>query len=380
MTDKNLLRIGFFGVFLGCLISFSACGSDSSSSADDIFSSGSQEGSSPSDSANVNGSGSSTDSSGYVPATAEETKTETTSSKEALNPAQKKVNGTCAPTTPKIKKGEIATWKFNRNAGSVVEQILAPFKWSFTGGKTTALQGNGADMNEVNVRYESPGTATATLNVDGNEIKCDPLQVQGVPITIKSCGPTDPKMTSIKAGQNISWTVKAESESKITAYSWSSDFGKVSANGASASLATTAAMHKKNVTATVSVTNADKTTEVHSCDGVTVLDPEAVDLVLTIGDMNGDSKYSVPNRPSLPNEMFIPEGTPIVIQVPTTAKSDCIIMCSPRIGADHDAMKLIWDGTELSSYDYLGPNTTGCAPGKKYTVESNVKALCLVNP
>ena len=380
MTDKNLLKIGVFGVFLGCLISFSACGSDSSSSADgDFFSSGSQEGSSASDSTGVNGSGSSMGSADSNSPSAQDNKSETISSNEVLNPAQKKVNGTCAPTTPKIKKGEIATWKFYRNAGSIYEQVVAPFKWAFTGAKTTALQGNG-DMDEVNVRYEASGTATATLNVDGNEIKCDPLQVQGVPITIKSCGPTDPKMTSIRAGQNISWTVKAESESKITAYSWSSDFGTVSGNGASASLATTAAMHKKNVTATVSVTNADKTTEVYACDGVTVLDPEAVDLVLTIGDMNGESKYSVPNRPSLPDEMFIPEGTPIVIQVPTTAKSDCIIMCSPRIGADHDAMKLIWDGTELPSYDYLGPNTTGCAPGKKYTVESNVKALCLVNP
>lgn len=377
MTDKNLLRIGFFGVFLGCLISFSACGSDSSSSADgDFFSSGSQEGSSASDSTGVNGSGSSMGSADSNSPSAQDNKSETISSNEVLNPAQKKVNGTCAPTTPKIKKGEIATWKFYRNAGSIYEQVVAPFKWAFTGAKTTALQGNG-DMDEVNVRYEASGTATATLNVDGNEIKCDPLQVQGVPITIKSC---EASAATVKAGLPISWTVVAESESKITAYSWSSDFGTVSGNGTSASLTTTAAMHKKNVTAVVAVTNADKTTETYTCDGATVLDPEAVDMVLTIGDMNGDSKYSEPNRTSLPDNMFIPGGTPIVVQVPTTAKSGCIIMCNPRVGSDYNSMKVTWDGTELSSFAYLDPNTTGCAPGKKYSVESNVTALCLVNP
>ncbi len=385
MTDKNLLRIGFFGVFLGCLISFSACGSDSSSSADDgeFFSSNSQEdGSSASnkgeDGKTEGSSGSTTDSSGSNSTSKQDTKTETVSSKEALMPESKKVNGTCATTTGKIGKGELATWKFYRNDGSVIEQIMAPFKWSFTGGNTEALQGNGLD--EVNVRYENAGTATATLNVDGNEIKCDPLQVQGIPITIKSCGPTDPKMTSIKAGQAISWTVEAESESKITGYSWSSEFGTVSGNGTSGTLTATADMHKKSVTATVSITNEDKTTEVHTCEGVTVLDPEAVDLVLTIGDMNGDDKYKEPSRTSLPDEMFIPGGTPIVIQVPTTAKNGCIIMCNPRVGSEYNSMKVTWDGNELSSFAYLDPNITGCAPGKKYSVESNVTALCLVNP
>jgi hypothetical protein len=186
MTDKNLLRIGFFGVFLGCLISFSACGSDSSSSADDgeFFSSNSQEdGSADSKDGKTEGSsGSTTDSSGSNSTSKQDTKTETVSSKEALMPESKKVNGTCATTTGKIGKGELATWKFYRNDVSVIEQIMAPFKWSFTGGNTEALQGNGLD--EVNVRYENAGTATATLNVDGNEIKCEPQQVHGIPITI----------------------------------------------------------------------------------------------------------------------------------------------------------------------------------------------------
>ena len=378
MTKKILLNLGFFGVFLGCLVSISACGSDSSSSpGDDLFSSNSQGDNSAASNEGKDGSssGSTTNSSSSNASSKQESKTETVSSKEALLPESKKVNGTCGTTTGKIGKGEIATWKFYRNEGSIIEQIMSPFKWSFTGGKTESLQGNG--MDTVNVRYEDAGTVTATLIVDGNEVKCEPLQVQGIPITIKSCGPTDPKMTSIKAGQTISWTVEAESESKITGYSWSSDFGTVSGNGASATLAATADMHKKSVTATVSVTNDDKTTEVHTCEGVTVLDPEVVDLVLALGSINDKEKYDEPLLPSLPNSAFVQGQTPMTVQVPSGAPTNCTIGCKPRLGADYDSMKLTWDGEVQSNPAYFNP--AGCAPGKKYSVEATVTVICVVN-
>ena len=376
MTKKILLNLGFFGVFLGCLVSISACGSDSSSSpGDDLFSSNSQGDNSAASNEGKDGSssGSTTNSSSSNASSKQESKTETVSSKEALLPESKKVNGTCGTTTGKIGKGEIATWKFYRNEGSIIEQIMSPFKWSLTGGKTESLQGNG--MDTVNVRYEDAGTVTATLIVDGNEVKCEPLQVQGIPITIKSCGPTDPKMTSIKAGQTISWTVEAESESKITGYSWSSDFGTVSGNGASATLAATSDMHKKSVTATVSVTNEDKTTEVHTCEGVTVLDPEVVDLVLMIGDVN---EYNPDDKKAtLPETAFIPAQTPITIQIPSNAIQNCHVACIPKIGSDSQTLQnggLVWDGTVIDNVGYFGP----CAPGKKYSVEANVTTFCMV--
>ena len=375
MTKKILPKIGFFGVFLGCLISFSACGSDSSSSADDgeFFSSDSQMNDSAASKGEKNDASSGSQAASSNSPSKQEAKTETVSSKEALMPESKKVNGTCATTTGKIGKGELATWKFYRNDGSVIEQIMAPFKWSFTGGNTETLQGNGLD--EVNVRYENAGTATATLIVDGNEVKCDPLQVQGIPITIKSCGPTDPKMTSIKAGQAISWTVEAESESKITGYSWSSEFGTVSGNGTSGTLTATADMHKKSVTATVSVTNSDKTTETYTCEGVTVLDPEAVDLVLMIGDVN---EYNPDDKKAtLPETAFIPAQTPITIQIPSNAIQNCHVACIPKIGSDSQTLQnggLVWDGTVIDNVGYFGP----CAPGKKYSVEANVTTFCMV--
>ena len=376
MTKKILLNLGFFGVFLGCLVSISACGSDSSSSpGDDLFSSNSQGDNSAASNEGKDGSssGSTTNSSSSNVSLKQESKTETVSSKEALLPESKKVNGTCGTTTGKIGKGEIATWKFYRNEGSIIEQIMSPFKWSFTGGKTESLQGNG--MDTVNVRYEDAGTVTATLIVDGNEVKCEPLQVQGIPITIKSCGPTDPKMTSIKAGQTISWTVEAESESKITGYSWSSDFGTVSGNGTSATLTATSDMHKKSVTASVSVTNDDKTTEVFTCEGVTVLDPEVVDLVLMIGDVN---EYNPDDKKAtLPETAFIPAQTPITIQIPSNAIQNCHVACIPKIGSDSQTLQnggLVWDGTVIDNVGYFGP----CAPGKKYSVEANVTTFCMV--
>lgn len=375
MTKKILPKIGFFGVFLGCLISFSACGSDSSSSADDgeFFSSNSQMNDSAASKGEKNDGSSGSQAASSNSPSKQEAKTETVSSKEALMPESKKVNGTCATTTGKIGKGELATWKFYRNDGSVIEQIMAPFKWSFTGGNTETLQGNGLD--EVNVRYENVGTATATLIVDGNEVKCDPLQVQGIPITIKSCGVNE---STVKAGQTISWTVEASSESEITGYSWTSTFGTVSGSGTTGTMTASAEMHKKSITATVTVSNKDKTSESFLCEGATVLDPEAVDLVLTVGDINEDDTYREPNRTSLPDDMFIPAGTPMVVQIPQTAKTNCAITCAPRVGADHNSTVVTWDGSEVSNFSYITP--TGCAPGKKYTVESNNTLLCLVGP
>ena len=307
MTEKNFLRIGFFGVFLGCLISFSACGSDSSSSAEDDdfvsseskdgISSGSQEGNDNSSSGsaeNSSNSASNSDSS-----TKQETKSETQTSNEILTEPLKIVNGTCAPNPSKIKKGELATWEFLITDGSVYDQVRAPFKWSFTGAKTESLQGNG--LSPVNIRYDKSGIATATLNVDGNDVVCDTLQVQGVPITITSCK-ADAK--TVKAGETITWNVEAKSDSKITGYSWKSTYGTASGTGTKGTMAATTNMHKKNVTAMVSVTNEDNTTESYTCEPVTVVDTSIADLTLKTGE-----------------KVEIPTGEDLVVQIPNCTGS-----------------------------------------------------------
>ena len=308
MTDKNLLRIGFFGVFLGCLISFSACGSDSSSSSgDDLPSIESSEsngdgsadsgndGSSPS--GKTEGSSTSAATSGGSAAQ----KSETVSGKETLMEAQKIVNGTCGPSPAKINKGEIATWEFYRSAGEVYNQIMAPFVWTLKGAKNESLQGNG--LNSVNVRYADAGTYTAKLNVDGNEITCSELQVQGVPITVEYCKPAGGKETA-NAGEAVTWEVKASSDSEITGYVWSYE-GENIPGDKTKTLTLGSDLHKVNVAPTVTVTNKDKTSEKYVCASTYVINPNKVDYTFVKG---GEA-------------IAIPTGEVWVVQIPEGANT-----------------------------------------------------------
>ena len=185
--------------------------------------------------------------------------TETVSSEEVLAEAKKVVNGSCAPMTTEIEKGGMATWAFFRQNGDVFDQIMSPFVWTFDDGKV--LKGNG--MDKVNKTYETSGVYKASLNVDGNDIECDPLRVQGIPITVTSCKAAK---NAVNAGETITWTVVAESEAEITGYSWKSSDAEVSGSGTSATMVATGEMHKKNVSATVSVTNSDKTVQDYACE------------------------------------------------------------------------------------------------------------------
>ena len=298
-------------------------------------------------------------------------KQETQSSEEVLNEPSKKVSGTCYAKTPIIEKGGVATWEFARSSGDIFDGIMAPYIWTFADIDKT-LQGNG--LNSVNLKYESAGTYNAKLSVDGNEITCDPLQVQGIPITISSC---KPNAETIKAGETITWTVEAESEADITGYAWTSTFGEVSGNSTTASMTATSDMHKQKVTATVAISNSDKTTQTYLCEGATVLDPESVDLVLGLGSINDQATYGEEVIPTLPDSVFISAGTPMTVQVPTGAPSNCTIGCKPKISSDYMSLVVTWDGEELTNFAYFSP--AGCAPGKKYSVTTSVTAICVVN-
>lgn len=377
---RRMKRTGFLPIFSWAgvfALSFGlfACGSDSGSGSgpeNPAYSSTelSSGGESPNSSSSVSGGKPASSASG-TPASSSAI-SETVGNDEALNDAKKTVNGTCAPLSSEIKKGELATWKFYRGAGDVYDQILAPFVWAFEGASTETLQGNG--MDKVNVRYAEAGLFNAYLNVDGNEIACSPLQVQGIPIVVNSCTPD--KLTA-KAGETITWTVDAESESPISGYVWTSTFGDLSTSGEKGSLVASSAMHKQSVSATVSVSNADKSAVNFVCDPVAVVDPESVDLVLALGSVN-DADYGEKVLPTLPDSLFIPAQTATTVQIPTGAKSGCTVGCKPRIGTDYTNLKVYWDSdTELSGFAYFSP--AGCAPGKKYTVTTTVTAICVVN-
>lgn len=357
------------------LFGLAGCGSDSGSgSSDPEYSSATEasSGSTASSSASTGGSSGSTASSSASTAKSSAS-TETQSSDEQLNEAQKVVSGSCGPEASTINKGELATWKFYRSSGDVYEQILAPFVWAFEGGSSTTVQGNG--LQTVNVRYEEAGTYAAYLNVDGNEIACDPLQVQGIPITVNSCVANS---STAKAGETITWTVDATSESDITGYTWTSSYGDVTGSGTSGSMVATSSMHKQNVTATVAVANADKSVVTFSCEGVTVIDPESVDLVLPLGSINSSDYEYTSGLVAVADSLVIPSQTAMTVQIPTGAPSNCTVGCKPINSSDYTSTSVYWDSDEaLSSFAYFSPS--GCAAGKKYTVTTTVATVCVVN-
>ena len=357
------------------LFGLAGCGSDSGSgSSDPEYSSATEasSGSTGSSSASTGGSSGSTASSSASTAKSSAS-TETQSSDEQLNEAQKVVSGSCGPEASTINKGELATWKFYRSSGDVYEQILAPFVWTFEGGSSTTVQGNG--LQTVNVRYEEAGTYAAYLNVDGNEIACDPLQVQGIPITVNSCVANS---STAKAGETITWTVDATSESDITGYTWTSSYGDITGSGTSGSMVATSSMHKQNVTATVAVANADKSVVTFSCEGVTVIDPESVDLVLPLGSINSSDYEYVSGLVTVADSLVIPSQTAMTVQIPTGAPSNCTVGCKPINSSDYTSTSVYWDSDEaLSSFAYFSPS--GCAAGKKYTVTTTVATVCVVN-
>lgn len=282
--------------------------------------------------------------------------TETVSSEEVLADAKKVVNGSCGPMTDEIDKGGMATWAFYRAAGDVFDQIMSPFVWTFDDGKV--LKGNG--MDKVNKTYETSGVYKASLNVDGNEIECDPLRVQGIPITVTSCKAAK---NSVNAGETITWTVEAESEAEITGYSWKSSDAEVSGSGTSATMVATGEMHKKNVSATVSVTNSDKTVLDYTCESVSVVDPNQVDVVIAYSTEDASKAFT--------------GGQTLVAQYPPNAVN-CQLVC----GAQGDGVILEIDGEEykINWSANITPKTCkdGSAAGTKITVKASMQVTCYV--
>lgn len=391
-TYRKFVMAVFGGVLCGN-VSLTGCGSDSASEPDDVtpmpgetssmstdLSSGDSSNSNPVASGTSQGGGvqssgqgsqnpnsssvqtpnsvsSSAHSQQTVPSSSSK-KTETVSSDEILNNPNNVVNGSCQPKNSVIARDSMATWEFLRSQGDVFDQILAPYIWTFSDGKT--LQGNG--LNTVNVTYKTSGTVTAKLSVDGNEVECSPLQVQGDPIVISSCKAST---TSAKAGDVVTWTVEATSESPITGYAWTSttEGAEVNGTGATASATATSAMHKKNLEVSVAVTNEDKTTETFACERVSVTDPNQVDVV--IAHTNVDSTKVFPGSQT------------IVAQYPSNAVN-CQMVCN----TDGNGVKLIIDEEEFT-IDYslnISPKncTAGSAAGTKITVQASMNVYCYV--
>lgn len=297
-------------------------------------------------------------------------KSATVATEEVLSAPKKVLDGTCVPQKVVLDKGEMATWKFMRSTGSVFDELVSPFIWTMPDG--SVLKGNG--LSSVNISFDKPGKYVASLNVDGNDVACEQIQVQGIPITVDSCYAN---VETAKAGESIKWTVVAHSESALQSYAWSSTFGDVTGNGTSATMVATSAMHKKKVSVNVDIANADGSIQTFSCNQVNVLDPESVDMVLRVGNINDQSTYGETVIPTLPDSLFLPAGVPMTVQIPSDAPSNCNIGCKPKLGSDFMSLNIYWDSdTPESNKAYFSP--PGCAPGKKYSVTASLNAICIV--
>lgn len=382
----NRFRLPLTGI-LAASFCLTACGGDSSSSVDDpvyvssaggdvssgavaLSSAASQPGSSPSATSSAAAS---------VVKSSSSAATETVSGNEALNAAQKVVAGSCGPTASTVDKGELVTWKFYRSTGDVFDQILAPFVWTFEGTSNTNVQGNGLDV--VNVRYADAGSFAAYLNVDGNDVACDPVQVQGIPIVVNSCVAN---VATAKAGETITWTADATSESAITGYEWSASYegATVTGNGATATMVAASSMHKQKVSVTVAVSNADNSKQTYACEGVDVIDPNFVDLVLPLGSINAeDYGYGSSGLVSVADSLVIPSQTATTVQIPTGAPSNCTVGCKPVNSADYNSVTegggIQFGDSSPSNFAYFSP--AGCASGVKYIVTTPVAFICVVN-
>lgn len=295
---------------------------------------------------------------------------ETQSSSEKLNEATKRVNGTCAPVAP-INKGEIATWQFSRTTDDdLIYQILAPFEWTFEGTSNKTVTGNG--LQKVNIRYDKPGLYTASLNVDGNTVECDELQVQGIPINVESC---TPNKTSAYYGETVTWTITATSESKISKYEWSSEAGSITGKDSEGSMAMPKIKHKEKIQSKVTIYNEDNSVTKYSCDAVSVLDPNHIDIILGMGDVN-QLPVEQGNIAGVPDTAFIQGGSPTLVQIPSEAPASCSFACKPKIGSESDMLQIEIDGEKVTNKGYI---TNGCKPGKKYSITSTVTAICSVN-
>ena len=138
--------------------------------------------------------------------------------------------GMCGPVTSPIEKGSSVKWKFtpNMNAGyTAVSFVKATYAWSFGAGATPAT--DATSNTSAAVSYANSGTATAsvTVTIDGasETIQCEPLQVNGDPITGCMCI-TDESVVDFTATPDVTWSVSGcTSASTPLSYNWNGSDG-----------------------------------------------------------------------------------------------------------------------------------------------------------
>ena len=178
--------------------------------------------------------------------------------------------GMCEPVTTPIEKNTGSTkWKFTNNpdAGySPVDFAKASYVWNFGAGATPAT--DATPSTSAAVSYANSGTAVASVTVtmqDGSAetIQCEPLQVNGDPITGCKCT-TEATSVDYTTTPDVSWSVTGcTSASMPLTYNWNgTDGGETFTNSFTAATASYAP--------TLKVGNSDNTVIDVPCSAVKV--------------------------------------------------------------------------------------------------------------
>lgn len=177
--------------------------------------------------------------------------------------------GMCEPVTSPIEKNTGSTkWKFtaNLNAGfKPADFARATFAWNFGAGATPAT--DATPSTSAPVSYANSGTATASVTVTIGEssetIQCEPLQVNGDPITGCECT-TAAASVDYTATPDVTWSVTGcTSASMPLTYNWNgTDGGETFTNSFTAATASYAP--------TLKVGNSDNTVINVPCSAVKV--------------------------------------------------------------------------------------------------------------
>ncbi len=180
--------------------------------------------------------------------------------------------GMCEPMTTPIEKNTGSTkWKFTNNpdAGySPVDFAKASYVWNFGAGATPAT--DATPSTSAAVSYANSGTAVASVTVtmqDGSAetIQCEPLQVNGDPITGCTCAPVGVTgSVDYTTTPDVSWSVTGcTSASMPLTYNWNgTDGGETFTNSFTAATASYAP--------TLKVGNSDNTVIDVPCSAVKV--------------------------------------------------------------------------------------------------------------
>lgn len=174
--------------------------------------------------------------------------------------------GTCGPAKSPINKGESVQWKFTANTKypdyDFAEIAHAYYAWTFAPGVA-----DDASKKTPTVSYTASGPATASVVVTymGTPINvpCEPLQVNGAPITCTcETAAISPYDFTSASGATVKWTATCSSAgANIIGYQWSGAEG-------TSEIGSYTFVEETTVAPKVTVSNDDNSVQEFECPAI----------------------------------------------------------------------------------------------------------------